>query len=96
MPVLFDNVSDISVRGKLDGRGDWRLLESRWSSVREAKDDMEEGIVPAKEVPARSLKGGYWSAEKPRGKGENETYMSLRDDWREGLDARVARGLLRF
>jgi len=76
MPVLFDNVNDINDCGKLGGRGGWRLLESRWSSVRELKDDIEEGIVPDKEVLERS--------------------MSLRDDWREVLAARVARGLFKF
>jgi len=54
MPVLFEKLSDTSVRGKLDGKGAWRLLESRWSSVRAVKADIDEGMVPVKEVSDKS------------------------------------------
>ena len=54
-PVLFEIVRDCMERGKAPGTACPRLLLSRWSWVRAAKDEMDAGIEPESELEERSL-----------------------------------------
>lgn len=54
-PELLVIVKEPRLEGKDEGRGFERLLESRWSSTRDVKEEIEEGIVPESDVDDRSL-----------------------------------------
>jgi len=53
-PILFEIVKDCRERGKAPGRACPRLLLSRCSWVRAAKDEMDAGIEPESELEERS------------------------------------------
>lgn len=53
--VLFERDRTCRDDGNKVGRGVARLLESRWSSTSEDKDEIEEGMTPEIEVEERSL-----------------------------------------
>jgi hypothetical protein len=52
--VLFDIVRDCKERGKAPGTACARLLLSKWSWVRTARDEMDAGIEPESELEERS------------------------------------------
>lgn len=53
--VLFEIVRDCKERGKELGTACPKLLLSRWSWVRAARDEMDAGIEPERELEERSL-----------------------------------------
>ena len=53
--VLFDIVRDCKEGGKEPGTACSRLLSSKWSWVRTARDEMDGGIEPENELEERSL-----------------------------------------
>jgi len=52
--VLFEIVRDCNERGKELGTACPKLLLSRWSWVRAARDEMDVGIEPERELEERS------------------------------------------
>jgi hypothetical protein len=62
--VLFEIVRDSRERGKVLGTACSRLLLSRWSWVRAAKDEMDAGIGPENELEERSLSTHQISANR--------------------------------
>jgi hypothetical protein len=63
--VLFEIVRDCRERGKEPGTACSRLLLSRWSWVRTARDEMDAGIEPESELEERSLSTGEISVNHP-------------------------------
>ena len=63
--VLFDIVRDSKERGKASGTACARLLLSKWSWVRAARDEMDAGIEPESELEERSLSTDRMSMNRP-------------------------------
>ena len=55
-PVLLESVRICREEEKVEGSGTERLLESKWSSASEEKEDIEEGMTPEMDVEERSLR----------------------------------------
>jgi hypothetical protein len=52
---LLDSVRSCNPTGNAPGSGGCKLLESRWSSTREKRAEMVEGMAPVMLVAVRSL-----------------------------------------
>lgn len=63
--VLFEIVRDCREGGKEPGTACSRLLLSRWSWVRAARDEIDEGIEPESELEERSLSTDEISVYRP-------------------------------
>ena len=63
--VLFETVRDCRERGNELGTACSKLLLSRWSWVRAARDEIDEGIDPESELKERSLSADGTSVNSP-------------------------------
>ena len=59
-PELFVIDKEARLEGNDGGRGFDRLLESRCSSTRELKEEIDDGIWPESDVDERSLQSTAW------------------------------------
>jgi len=63
--ALFEIVRDCRERGKVPGTACPRLLLSRWSWVRAARDEMDAGIEPLSELEERSRRTNEFCKLRP-------------------------------